>query len=92
MDTLTQRQLMNASSHPALQQLEAQWPSGANPYSVAYLAVDRLLAANGPLPLRTWCQAVGRGVEWHAAFAQAFGEQTDAFYARFEAYRGAYLR
>jgi hypothetical protein len=92
MDIFTKRQLMSASSHPALQQLEAQWPSSANPYSVAYLAVDRLLAANGPLPLRTWCQAVGRGVEWHAAFAQAFGEQTDAFYARFEAYRSAYLR
>jgi hypothetical protein len=92
MDTFTKRQLIGATTHPALAQLETQWPDSANPYSVAYLAVDRLLAANGPLPLREWCNAVGRGVEWHAAFAQAFGEDTAAFYARFEAYRSAYLR
>jgi hypothetical protein len=92
IDTFTKRNLVGASQHPTLQQLETQWQSAANPYSVAYLAVDRLLAANGPLPLRSWCQAVGRGVEWHAAFASAFGETTDAFYARFEAYKSAYLR
>jgi len=92
MDTFTKRQLITATTHPALAQLETQWPGNANPYSVAYLAVDRLLAASGPLPLRAWCEAVGRGVEWHAAFAQAFGEPTDAFYARFESYKSAYLR
>ena len=81
-----------ATTHPALVQLETQWPDSANPYSVAYLAVDRLLAANGPLPLRAWCDAVGRGVEWHAAFAQAFGEPTDTFYARFASFESAYLR
>jgi hypothetical protein len=91
-DTFTKRQLISATTHPTLAQLETQWPDSANPYSVAYLAVDRLLAANGPLPLRAWCGAVGRGVEWHTAFAQAFGEPTDAFYARFEAYRSAYPR
>ena len=92
MDTFTKRQLLAASTHPALAQLETQWPDSANPYSVAYLAVDRLLAANGPLPLRAWCEAVGRGVEWHAAFAQAFGEDSGTFYARFETYRSAYVR
>ena len=92
MDTFTRRQLVTATTHPALAQLETQWPDSANPYSVAYLAVDRLLAANGDAPLRAWCIAVGRGVEWHAAFAQAFGETTDAFYARFESYKTAYLR
>ena len=92
LDTFTRRNLSNASEHPALQQLETQWPGAANPYSVAYLAVDRLLAANGPLPLRSWCEAVGRGVEWHAAFAQVFGEDTVSFYARFEAFKSAYLR
>ncbi|HEX9495189.1 MAG TPA: hypothetical protein VGA38_05475, partial [Candidatus Limnocylindria bacterium] len=81
MDTFTKRQLMTATTHPALQQLETQWPGNANPYSVAYLAVDRLLAANGPLPLRAWCEAVGAGVEWRTAFAAAFGESADAFYA-----------
>jgi len=92
LDVFTKRQLRTAGSQPTLQQLEASWPSDANPYSVAYIAVDRLLAANGPLPLRTWCESVGRGTEWHAAFAAAFGETTDSFYARFEAFRAAYLR
>jgi len=92
MDTFTKRQLITATTHPALVQLETQWPDSANPYSVAYLAVDRLLAANGPLPLRAWCEAVGRGTDWHTAFAQAFGEDTNAFYARFETYRTAYVR
>ncbi|HEV2249423.1 MAG TPA: hypothetical protein VGT60_02825 [Candidatus Limnocylindria bacterium] len=92
LDTFTRRQLSTATTHPTLAQLETQWNDSANPYSVAYLAVDRLLAANGPLPLRSWCEAVGRGVEWHAAFAQAFGETTDAFYARFESYKAGYLR
>ena len=92
MDVFTKRQLSTASTHPALAELETQWPDSANPYSVAYLAVDRLLAANGPLPLRSWCAAVGRGVEWHSAFASAFGEDTAAFYARFESFKAAYLR
>jgi hypothetical protein len=92
MDTFTRRQLITATNHPALAQLETQWPDSANPYSVAYLAVDRLLAANGPLPLRAWCEAVGRGTDWHTAFTQAFGEDTNTFYAQFETYRSAYLR
>jgi hypothetical protein len=92
LDVFTKRQLRTATTSLTLQQLETQWPDSANPYSVAYLAVDRLLAANGPLPLRSWCEAVGRGTEWHAAFASAFGETTDAFYARFEQYRAAYTR
>lgn len=92
MDTFTKRQLRTATTQLSLAQLETQWPDSANPYSVAYLAVDRLLAANGPLPLRAWCAAVGRGVDWHTAFAQAFGETTDAFYARFESFKTAYLR
>ena len=92
LDTFTKRNLNGATTRPTLQQLETQWPGAANPYSVAYLAVDRLLAANGPLPLRSWCQAVGRGVEWQTAFAQAFGEDTASFYARFEAFKSAYLR
>jgi hypothetical protein len=35
---------------------------------------------------------VGSGEEWHQAFAAAFGETTDAFYARFEAFRADYVR
>lgn len=92
MDTFTRRQLLTATTNPTLQQLETLWPDSANPYSQAYLAVDRLLAANGPLPLRAWCQAVGRGDEWHAAFAAAFGQSTDAFYAQFGSFKASYVR
>ena len=92
LDVFERREITTATSHPSLQQLETAWPGDANPYSLAYLAVDRLLAANGPLPLRSWCTAVGSGVEWHAAFASAFGETTDAFYARFETFKAAYVR
>ncbi len=91
MDTFTKRQL-TSGSYATLRSLESTWPGSANPFAVAYLAVDRLLAANGPLPLRDWCRRVGAGEEWHAAFASAFGESTDSFYSRFEAYRTQYVR
>jgi len=44
------------------------------------------------LPLRAWCAAVGRGVEWHTAFTQAFGEDTNTFYTQFEMFKAGYLR
>ena len=56
------------------------------------LAVDRLLAPKGLATIRDWCTRVGGGQEWHQAFAAAFGETTDAFYARFEAFRAEYVR
>ncbi len=91
MDTFTKRQLTSAR-YVTLRSLESTWPSDANPFAVAYLAVDRLLAANGPLPLRTWCARVGAGEDWRAAFTTAFGETPDSFYSRFEAYRAEYVR
>ena len=91
MDVFTKRQLRGAR-YVTLRSLESSWPSDANPFAVGYLAVDRMLAANGPLPLRTFCARVGRGEEWRSAFTGAFGTTPDAFYASFEDYRSAYTR
>jgi hypothetical protein len=90
MDVFTKRQLRNATYVP-LSSLETSWPASANPFAVAYLAVDRMLAMPSPLALRTFCARVGTGEEWHSAFAAAFGMDTGTFYSRFEAYRTQYL-
>jgi hypothetical protein len=92
LDTFTKRQLLTASNHATLQSLESSFPANAKPYAVSYLAVDRLLAPKGLSTIRDWCARVGSGQEWHQAFAAAFGETTDAFYARFEAFRAEYIR
>jgi hypothetical protein len=92
LDTFTKRQLVAASNHATLQSLESSFPANAKPYAVSYLAVDRLLAPKGLSTIRDWCARVGSGQEWHQAFAAAFGETTDAFYARFEAFRAEYIR
>ena len=92
LDTFTRRQLITASNHATLQSLESSFPGNANPFAVSYLAVDRLLATKGFATIRDWCARVGGGQDWHQAFAAAFGETTDAFYARFEAFRADYVR
>jgi hypothetical protein len=92
LDTFTKRQLITASNHVTLRSLESSFPGNANPFAVSYLAVDRLLAPKGPSTIRDWCARVGAGEEWHQAFAAAFGETTDAFYSRFEAFRAEYVR
>ena len=90
LDTFTKRQLRSATYVP-LSSLESTFgPAAARPFAVAYLAVDRLLAAGGRARLRTYCERVGAGQEWHAAFLATFGETTDSFYARFETYRFEY--
>ncbi|MEP6694786.1 MAG: hypothetical protein ABJB39_09090 [Chloroflexota bacterium] len=91
MDVFTRRQLRNAR-YVTLRSLETAWPADANPFAVGYLAVDRMLAANGPLSLRTFCARVGRGEAWQSAFTGAFGLTPDAFYASFEDFRAAYVR
>ncbi|HVD30682.1 MAG TPA: hypothetical protein VNE19_03100 [Methylomirabilota bacterium] len=91
LDTFTRRQLTTASNHATLQSLESSFPADAKPFAVSYLAVDRLLAPKGLSTIRDWCTRVGNGQEWHQAFAAAFGETTDAFYARFEAFRANYV-
>jgi hypothetical protein len=92
LDTFTRRQLRIASNNVTLRSLESSFPGNANPFAVSYLAVDRLLAPKGLSTIRDWCARVGAGQEWHQAFAAAFGETTDSFYARFEAFRAEYVR
>jgi hypothetical protein len=91
MDVFTKRQLRNAR-YVTLQSLESSWPADVNPFAMGYLAVDRMLAANGPLALRTWCSRVGRGESWQSAFTGAFGQTPSAFYASYESFRAAYVR
>ncbi len=91
MDVFTRRQLRSAR-YVSLRSLESSWPADTNPFAVGYLAVDRMLASNGPLPLRTFCARVGRGEDWRSAFSGAFGQTPDAFYAAFEDFRLAYAR
>jgi hypothetical protein len=66
-------------------------------YALWHLAVRRLLRATvaaGKAPrgrpeisLRRFCERVGRGADWHRAFARSFGEPVGEFYAQFEAFR-----
>jgi hypothetical protein len=91
LDVFTKRQLRNAR-YVTLRSLEGAWPGDANPFAVGYLAVDRMLAANGALALRTFCVRVGRGEAWQSAFTAVFGQSPDAFYASFEDFRAAYVR
>lgn len=91
MDVFTRRQLRTAR-YVTLQSLETSWPADVNPFAMGYLAVDRMLAANGPLALRTWCARVGRGESWQSAFTGAFGQTPAAFYASYEQFRSAYVR
>jgi hypothetical protein len=91
LDVFTKRQLRSAR-YVTLRSLETSWPADTNPFAVGYLAVDRMLARNGPLPLRDFCARVGRGESWPAAFTSAFGRTPDAFYASFEAFRSEYVR
>jgi hypothetical protein len=63
-------------------------------YALWHLAVRRLLreavafrttpARRPELALRRFCDRVGAGRPWRAAFARSFGVSVDRFYARFE--------
>jgi hypothetical protein len=66
-------------------------------YALWHLAIHRLLraavalrAAPSKLPelaLRAFCERVGAGLSWRAAFLRSFGLSAEEFYARFEASR-----
>jgi hypothetical protein len=91
LDVFTERQLRSAR-YVSLASLESSWPADANPFAVAYLAVDRMLAEPTPLALRAYCSRVGSGEAWRSAFAAAFGVDVDTFYSRYEAFRLEYTR
>lgn len=75
-----------------LRELESSFPNDTSPYNVSWLAVDRVLAPGSQASLRSYCERVGNGQPWRTAFAAAFGESVDSFYARFEAYRAEFIR
>jgi hypothetical protein len=66
-------------------------------YALWHLAIRSLLreaARNGAVPgtrrhqaLRRFCERVGAGMPWRAAFLRSFGISVVEFYARFEAAR-----
>ncbi len=60
-----------------------------NPYSLAHVAADHLvaLAPGGVSALTTYYNALGNGADWPAAFQSAFGLSVDAYYANFADYR-----
>jgi hypothetical protein len=58
-----------------------------NCYSLAWMAIDRLLQDRPLMALRTYSEAIGGGVRWEVAFANVFGTTLEQFYEDFEAYR-----
>jgi hypothetical protein len=61
--------------------------SEPEPYQLSPLAVDFLVAGRSDNLLTAYYEAIGRGEEWHSAFAAVFGKSVDTFYNEFEAYR-----
>ena len=86
------REWVRSARYVPLRDLETSFPNDTSPYNVSWLAVDRVLAPGSQAPLRGYCERVGNGMAWRTAFAQAFGESIDSFYARFEAYRVEFSR
>lgn len=62
----------------------SSWPSGPDAYGASYAAVVLLAGSAGTASLRGFCERVGNGESWPAAFGHAFGISPDDFYARFE--------
>jgi len=87
-----EKEWVRAARYVPLRELETTFPNDTSPYNVSWLAVDRVLAPGSQAALRGYCERVGNGVAWRTAFAQAFGESVDSFYARFEAYRAEFVR
>lgn len=78
------------SSPITLQRLalyRGQFEAGYAAFAIMALGFDRLVGEGGVAKVFTYLEAIGRGEQWQAAFATAFGKSVDAFYAEFEAYR-----
>jgi len=68
----------------ALERFETRSGDGAA-YQLWHRAVRRLADAHGGVgALRGFCAEVGKGRQWRAAFADAFGLSPAAFHAEFE--------
>ena len=67
--------------------LRGQFEAGSNAWAIMPLAVERLVGEGGTAKALSYFERIGRGEQWEAAFASAFGKSPGAFYAEFEAYR-----
>jgi len=95
-DTLVRRQevidaqtwaVLNAPEMATLEQLEdrdAYYGETGPVYSLAFLAVTQLARKGGPAAVSQFFEAMGDGDSWQEAFATAFGQDVDSFYASFE--------
>lgn len=85
--TLLTRWTKGAPIKASLQQLEADFPNDASPYSVVYFATVLLMRLSSASAFTTFCERVGAGATWQAAFPLSFGLSLSDFYQRFDAYR-----
>ena len=60
---------------------------GDRAYALAYRAIADLVRRGGEASLYRFCEQVGRGTPWRAAFEQTYGISTADFYVRFEEHR-----
>ena len=67
--------------------LRGRSEAGSNAWAIMPLAVERLVGEGGTAKALSYFERIGRGEQWEAAFAAAFGKSPDAFYAEFETYR-----
>ncbi len=81
------RGLLNSLS--SMEQLTtAEVEDTGAPYSLGYLAVERLIADyGGERALLQFWDEQSKGATWQSAFQSAFGISLSNFYAKFEAYR-----
>lgn len=68
-------------------QLGIRNPTPGAPYTLGYVAVDRLDDSEGQEALLAYWRRLATGSHWVGAFPVVFGRTLDAFYAEFEAYR-----
>jgi hypothetical protein len=82
----------NPPGLPNLSSLEShqQWQTTTGPlYALAMTGMDQLVSRSGITSLNTYMDAIAGGAQFPAAFPQAFGMTTTAFYDQFPAYRAA---
>lgn len=81
------RSASHLSALPDLEERTAFYGERGPVYSLGYLAIDHLLAHGSPDQLVGFARRVRLGQDWRDAFAAEFGQDIDAFYQSFAAYR-----
>jgi hypothetical protein len=78
--------VLGAPEMSPLEQLEGRDAFYGEPgpaYSLAWLAIEMLLADGSPAEIDHFFGLVGSGVAWRDAFADAFGQDVNSFYESF---------